>query len=168
MRIKTEQFCSLATSPSWQAWLFHYDGDIYRRFIRRLQESRGCSENRELMKDLLGQIQKNGGSDAISDFLRKHYPHMIEGGVVANSDGDFDNIFIHYNPIVLTYPRRIIFTGPSRELQKKVREFIIDKIKSDYIILGERAYIEYLEKIDEMIMNKIPLSNWQIAAYRQR
>ena len=84
------------------------------------------------------------------------------------SSYDFDNIFIHYNPIVLTYPRRIIFTGPSRELQKKVREFIIDKIKSDYIILGERAYIEYLKKIDEMIMNKIPLSNWQIAAYRQR
>lgn len=167
MRIKTEQFCSLATSPSWQAWLFHYDGDIYRRFIRRLQESRGCSENKELMKDLLEQIQKNGGSDAVSDFLRKHYPHMIEGGTAA-SNSDFDNVFVHYNPIVLTYPRRIIFTGPARELQKKVREFTIDKIKSDYIILGERAYIEYLDKTDEIIMSKIPLSNWQIAAYRQR
>lgn len=167
MNVKVEQFCSLATSPSFQSWLFHHNGDIYRRFINRLRESRGCGENRELMKDLLVEIQDNGGGDAIAEFLMKHYPHMIEGGVKTQA-GDYDEVFTHYNPSILTYPRRIIFTGPKRELSKKVREFELDKLKSDHIIVGDRAYIEYLEKSDAAIAEQIPLSNWQIAAYRQR
>ena len=167
MNVKVHQFCSLATSPSWQAWLFHHDEMIYRRFIRRLQASRGCGENKELMKDLLQQIQDAGHSDDVADFLKKHYPHMIEGGVVT-SKGDFDNIFTHYNPNILTYPRRIIFTGPKRELLKRVMEFSLDKLKTDHIIVGERAYIEYLEKSDSPIAEQIPFSNCQISQYRQR
>jgi hypothetical protein len=119
------------------------------------------------MKELLAKIQELGGGDEIAMFLQKHYPTMIEGGVTT-AVGDYDEIFTHYNPNILTYPRRIIFTGPKRELQKKVREFLLDKLKSDHIIVGDRAYVEYLEKADAAIAGKIPLSNWQIAAYRQR
>lgn len=167
MKIKVEQFCSLATSPSFQTWLFHYDKGLYQQFVVRLREARGCSENRELMKTLLAGIERQGGADEVTDFLRKHYPNTIEGGVKALV-GDYDKVFTHYNPNILTYPRRIIFTGPKRELQKKVREFLLDKLKSDHIVVGDRAYVEYLEESDASITDKIPLCNWQIAAYRQR
>lgn len=167
MKIKVEQFCSLATSPSFQSWLFHYDDGLYRRFIARLRESRGCGDNRELMKGLLTNIQEQGGGDAMTTFLQKHYPAMVGGGTKASA-GDYDDVFTHYNPNILTYPRRIIFVGPKRELLKKVREFVLDKPKSDHIIVGDRAYVEYLEEADAAITDKIPLRNWQIAAYRQR
>lgn len=167
MKVKVEQFCSLATSPSFQSWLFHHNDGLYRKFIIRLRESRGCNDNRELMKSLLAEIQEHGGGDEIATFLQRHYPTMIEGGV-QTSAGDYDDVFTHYNPNILTYPRRIIFTGPKRQLQKRVREFVLDKLKSDHIIVGDRAYVEYLEKADAAIADKVPLDNWQIAAYRQR
>jgi hypothetical protein len=162
MKIKVDQFCSLATSPTFQTWLYNHDGELYRRFMTRLRESRGCNDNRELMKSILAEIENQG---EIVSFLQKHYPTMIEGSVQAFAG---DGVFTHYNPSILTYPRRIIFVGPKRELQKKVNDFLLDKIKGDYIIIGNRAYVEYLKKEDIVVSDQIPQHNWQIAKYRQR
>jgi hypothetical protein len=120
------------------------------------------------MKALLAEIEKSGGSGVVLGFLQKHYPETIEGGTRAPIDDDYDGIFTHYNPNILTYPRRIIFAGPKRELQKKVREFLLGKLQSDYIIVDDRAYVEYLEQGDIAVEKKIPLSNWLIGQYRLR
>ena len=169
MQIITSKFCSLATSPSFQAWLYNYDAELYRRFITKLRDAQGCGENRELMKALLAEIERLGGADIILDFLQKNYPNMIEGGVKAPAATDnYDNIFTHYNPSILTYPRRIIFTGPKQELKKKVHEFLLNKLKSDYIIVDSRAYVEYLEQSDIAVEKKIPLTSWLISQYRLR
>ncbi len=166
MQVKVEQFCSLSTSPSWQAWLYHYDATIYRRFIKRLQESRGCSQNRDLMTEILTEINNNGGGDKLGDFLSKHYPHMIEGNKHLKQLKQTGSVFEYYNPMILTYPRRIIFTGDKRSLKKTIAEFVLDKIKYESIIVGNTAYIEYLTTDDNAIINKIPDSNWQIPLYR--
>lgn len=168
MKIKIGQFCSLATSQSFQLWLYNYSQDLYREFISKLHESHGCSYNKELMKELLNTIQKMGGDNNIAEFLVKNYPNMIEGYTSDVADHDDSDIFDHYSPGVLTYPRRIIFVGTKKELQKRVREFVLDKIKSDYIIIGDKAYVEYLEKDDKSLLDQIPLRNWKIAAYRQK
>lgn len=168
MRIKVEQFCSLATSPSWQAWLYHFNADLYRKFIKRLQESRGCSQNRELMTEILQEIDSINGGDALGAFLAKHYPHMIDGPNKANISKHTGQVFEYYNPNILTYPRRVIFTGDIRSLKRTVNEFVLDKIKHDSIIVGNTAYVEYLTKEDMNIADKIPNSNWQIPAYRLR
>lgn len=170
LTVKVEQFCSLATSPSWQAWLYHFNADLFRRFIKRLQESRGCSQNRDLMVEILGEIDKANGSDELSLFLTKHYPHMIDGNKAVRQPAQphSDKVFEYYNPNVLTYPRRIIFTGDQRSLKKTINEFILDKIKHDSIIVGNKAYIEYLIADDAAIVDKIPNSNWMIPAYRLR
>lgn len=173
MRIKVDQFCTLATSPSWQAWLYHHHVNLYRKFIRQIQGSRGCNQNRELMTEVLQEIDKAGG-DALAEFLQKHYPHMISGQQPLRHQRedskalDNDGVFQHYNPNILTYPRRQIFVGPKSMLKGKVQEFLLDKIRGDHIIIGERAYIEYLEKSDKAIADQIPIKNWLIAAYRQR
>jgi len=168
MQILTERFCSLSTSPSWQAWLYHHNVDIYRKFINSLNGSRGCGENRELMKEVLSTIDDNGGGPDLSEFLLKHYPDMVEGGVTSTTIDDNYEIFPNYNPDILTYPRRIIFTGPKRELMQRVRSFLLDKIQSDFIISDGRVYVEYLKAEDAEIMRQIPQSNWQISQYRQR
>jgi len=168
MRVKVEQFCSLATSPSWQAWLYHFNAELYRRFIKRLQESRGCNQNRDLMTEILREIDTSGGSDALGTFLSKHYPHMIEGLERIQPIQSSGSVFEYYNPNILTYPRRIIFTGDLRSLRHTINEFVLDKIKHDSIIVGNTAYIEYLTSDDSAIVDKIPDQNWQIPAYRLR
>ena len=146
---------------------------LYRKFIHKLRESSGCTQNKDLMVEVLKEIDKTGGDDLI-EFLQKHYPHMLSGQSTIrqqNEDAQAlkdDNVFQHYNPNILTYPRRQIFVGPRSMLNGKVQEFLLDKIRGDHIIVKGRAYIEYLEKGDTAIADQIPQSNWQISQYRLR
>lgn len=167
MKIKTEQFCSLATSPSFQSWLYHHDVELYRTFISLLQNSSGCSQNRELMLQLLTDVQDRGIGGELADFISKHYPHLIEGNNKQVNNLSGGDVFKDFNPNILTYPHRAIFRGDPRTLNKMAVEFLLDKLKGDYIVVGDKLYIEYLEKSDKSIVDSIPLSNWQIANYRQ-
>ena len=173
MHVKIDQFCSLATSPSWQAWLYHNHATLYRKFIHKLRESQGCTQNKDLMVEVLQDIDQIGG-DSLIDFLQQHYPHMLSGQSTTHQQREDaqaledDNVFQYYNPNILTYPKRQIFVGPRSVLNNKVQEFLLDKFRSDYIIIKGRAYIEYLEKNDAAIADQIPQSNWQISQYRLR
>jgi hypothetical protein len=169
MRVKIDKFCSLSTSPSWQAWLFHFDGELYKQFIKKLQESRGCNHNRDIMSETLKTINEMGGSDRLLEFLSSHYPHMLvndEKLPVVAAMPEAGEIFENYHPGILTYPRRVIFTGAN--LQKQVKSFLVDKIKSDFVIVGDRAYVEYLTRDDRDIVDSIPQKNWRISAWRTR
>jgi len=126
------------------------------------------------MKETLQKIDNSSGSERLALFLRKNFPQMIKSGTTAtqkqddsehlNSHGVFDS----YVPGILTYPRRIIFVGPKRELIREVRQFCLDKPVSDSIIVEDRAYVEYLDSTDLHLQDAIPLKNWQIAAYRNK
>lgn len=125
------------------------------------------------MVEVLEEIDKAGGDNLI-EFLQKHYPHMLSGQSTVRQQREDaqalkdDHIFPHYNPNILTYPRRQIFVGPQSMLSGKVQEFLLDKFRGDHIIIKERAYIEYLEKSDATIADQIPQSNWLISQYRLR
>lgn len=165
MKILVDRFCSLATSPSWQAWLFHFNKQLHRKFIKKLQGAKGCNQNKDLMIHLLEEIELLDGSGKLEEFLSKHYPNMIEGRRTP-VDETPDAVFPNYNPHLLTYPRRIIFTGDKKTLHNKVQEFVLDKIRHDSIIVGNKAYIEYLTKADSGIVEQIPDKNWLIGRYR--
>lgn len=167
MQVKVEQFCSLATSPSWQTWLYNYNVDLYRSFMMDLRASRGCGQNRDIMIRLLKKIDEVGGGDELSVFLHKYYPHVIDGAQKKNIIAS-DAVFEYYNPNIMTFPRRIIFSGDMHTLKRTVNGFILDKIKYDSIIIGDKAYVEFLTSDDAVIADKIPSSNWRIAAYRLR
>lgn len=168
MKIKTDLFCSLATSPSWQSWLYNYNVELYRYFIRHLQNTRGCGQNKELMKDMINQISIAGGNDTLLDFITSNYPNMIDGHVKSLDSVQSDDVFAFYDSRILSYPRRIILEGEQYLLKKRVAEFLLDKIKYDSIIIGNKAYIEYLTREDKNLVDKIPNNNWQIANYRLR
>lgn len=171
-KVKVDKFCGLSTSPSWQAWLIHTDISLYRKFRLRLQESRGCNQNRDIMVELLKELEQiPGATEKLFEFLKKHYPYMIVDESVAPSASpipvtDAGPIFPHFNASILTYPRRQVFEGPN--LQKRLQEFLLDKIKSDSVIVDGKAYVEYLERGDAALVDKVPQKNWQIAAWRLR
>jgi hypothetical protein len=169
MEIKVEQFCSLATSPSWQAWLYKFNADTYRAFIAKLQNSRGCSQNRDIMKETLAEISAKNGGDDLLRFLSTNYPHMLmKDQITVKSTAQKGQVFEHYNPLALTYPRRKLFTGDLKTIQRDIRSFCLDKIKHDSIIVDGVGYVEYLNRADAKMSSSIPEANWQIAAYRLR
>lgn len=170
MEIKVEQFCSLATSPSWQAWLYRYNSDLYKSFITRIQASRGCSQNKDIMKETLEDIGRLSGHGQLMAFLQQNYPHMIVSPATPKPQSVVGkvSVFEHFNPSALTYPRRKIFEGEHAIIRRQIRDFTIDKLKHDSIIIDGKGYVEYLLKTDSAIAEKIPASNWQIAAYRLR
>jgi hypothetical protein len=174
VKVRVDKFCTLSTSPPWQAWLYNFDAGLCKRFLKRMSESRGCNQNRDVMIDTLGEIEKLDGGDRLIAFLTQHYPHMLVADTnervptqAAQPAGD-DEIFGHYNPNILTYPRRLILVGAEHELKRKVQSFLVDKIRSDFVIVGDKAYVEFLNRGDEGVLDKVPVKNWLIAAWRLR
>lgn len=158
MRIRTGEFCALATAPTWQGWLYHFDNELYRYFITRLRNNNGCHQNKELMIEILNKIDNMpDGNDKLLNFLSLHHRHILVD----------DNIFPDYIPGILTYPHRhIIIDNDFEALQNKVKLFLSDKLKHDSLIIGSKAYIEYLTLAEEKIIAQIPNSSWLINKWR--
>lgn len=120
------------------------------------------------MIELLKEIENIDGGEQMFAFLQTNYPHIIVSEKEKQPKTNInDQVFKYYNPNILTYPRRIILEGNKAQLLQKVQNFIVDKIKSDYVIINNRAYVEYLMQADANLKDQIPLNNWQIAIYRQ-
>ena len=160
MRINTAQFCTLATSPDWQTWLYNYDSDLYSTFIVDLRGARGCSANRTIMERLLDVIDKLGGTAELAKFLQSYHPQVIK------VDPKPHTIDQHFQVGVLTFPRRHIIEAPRAQLNDRIQDFLSDKIKYEYFIIGRRAYVEYLTTADEEIMDRIPSENWILAGHK--
>lgn len=165
--VKISQFCSLSSSPSWQAWLYNFSQDLYRLFMTKMQSSRGCNHNREIMQEILNVIDGTpAGADKLVEFLSKHYPHSLIVVKRQATPGSNNEVFVLRNSRVVTYPRRVIIEG--NDLGRRVKSFVIDKLKHDSVIIGSKAYIEYLTQDDAQIVSQVPLKNWLIAAWRSR
>lgn len=160
MKLKVEQFCALATSASWQTWLYHFNKEVYRNFILKLQNARNCGENRIVMVDILEDIQKIGGDKHLYDFLSENYPHVIISADRPNSDKH--GVFPGYSDNLVTYPHRKIFSDKG-----EADKFVSNKSKYDSITIDDLIYVEYLDKSEIHLFNEIPKKNWQIAAYRK-
>jgi hypothetical protein len=158
-KLNTSQFCGLSTTAAWHSWLYNHDRNIYDKFIAAFRQSTGCKYNSELMLTTLDDIQQSGKIADLYDWLQLNYPYMIIGTRAFKN-----NIFPEYNPSILTYPRRIIF---NTDAAQSIKQFVLDKIKYDYIIVENVGYVEYLNKQDEPIANMIPASNWLISNYRK-
>lgn len=166
MKIKVEQFCALATSPIWQAWLYDFDNKIYSSFIEQLQAARNCADNKKVMQNILKEIDNNSDKvELLFDFLRNRFPFVIEEDDKIKND---DEVFPGFVAGVLTYPHRIIIEAPPDAVENRVKKLLVGKSKFDYIIIGRFGYIEYLENHERAMIDKIPSKNWLINAYRNK
>lgn len=164
MNLRISKFCSIATSATWHTWLFSIDRAIYQRFIKRLHISKGCSQNNDIMLDILKDLKASGYYDQLMDYLNNQHPDIVIKPNIVTKTLSEDPIFGYYNPSLITYPRRIILSGS--DLESVAKSFVSDKLAFEYIIFNNRAYIEFLLNIDENIMMKLPPENWKIRAFK--
>lgn len=166
MRVKTALFCSLSTSAAFQSWLFKFDEAVYKSFAHNLRESKGCDENKKLMLVTLEQIESSGGGSYLEEFLKTKYPHVLDTPRGTAASKDTHNVFGgQFIQGILTYPRREIIRGNIKTLERDVKRFLVSKISTDYLIIDDTAYIEYLLPGEED--HKIPEKSWKIKAYRK-
>ena len=174
MRIRIEQFCNLSTNNAFQSWLYKYDGDLYQDLVNHLRASRGCAHNREKMVDLVGKIEaRPGGRSAVMEFLRTSFPAMLEmdEGItppeapITTNDSDVPFVF---NGVQLTFPRRIILQHANLGvLQENVRNFVTGKLRVEYVIIGNKAYIEYVPVSHARVLGQIPEKNWRVVEFKK-
>jgi hypothetical protein len=164
LEIKTDQFCSIATSSVWQNWLFGFDTRIYNEFVDSLRKSKSCMDNRNVMIAMLKKIEKTGRMNELSGFLREEFPHVVSGNKAEKID--IKQIFPNYSEGVLTFPRRKIICDGSGDPRRKLMEFIKNKISVDYIVSDNCGYVEFLEPHEQELIPKIPPENWLIKKYR--
>ena len=171
--IRTKEFCYLATSPVWLGWLQKNHKDLYNELIDHLNNRSKCSANRKKMKEILARIGKNKQqTKQLISFLRKYFPYIVEQdrevASETSQEANRHNVFSHYDPSLLTYPRRVIISKPNADLESEAREWCKNQAFCDFIVVDDRVYIEYLPPGQGMLRDRIPKSNWEIESYRRR
>lgn len=170
MEIKIDQFCALATSPAWQAWLFRFAKPLHSELVEHLRGSRSCNSNRDKMVSIFQRlVDLPGGPEQLVAFLGKQFPHVIAARptqTITKAALADDGVFEHYDPDLLTFPRKLIITGS--DLERKVKEFLAKHAKGDYVVIGDRAYVEYLPVAHAGLASTIPAANWETTAWRSR
>jgi len=166
MSIKINNFCSLSTSPSFQAWLYNLNSELYSRFTEEMRKSGGCARNAQIMQLVLNDIKNIGKYDELLEFLQREHPHVLDMKV-SKIDKINNNVFPDYNIDVLTYPHRLVLKGDLNSLNKEIDLLKRFKFKVDFVIEGGFAYIEYLDKHEKGISEEIPEENWRTVIYRK-
>jgi hypothetical protein len=174
MRLKTDQFCALATSPAWHAWLHSFNQDLFKDLATHLGKRSSCKANSDKMIALLEQIQAiPDGEVQLEGFLRRHSPHVLLEDEPQEVPVIPSGVFGHYDPELLTVPRRLVIPAHTQQdAAHRAEEFLKGKIYADSIVLPEAgqwaAYIEFLPPEMNILADKIPVENWRIRAYRAK
>ena len=134
----------------------------------------GCSENRVKMFEVLQTITRNRPwALALESFLSKNFPAMIvddtktsTSKILSKEAGNKHRVFAYYDPTLATFPRRIIFSDG--DLGKKVRDFCAKQFYCEWVVIDDRAYVEYIPPEAAAHKSNIPEKNWQIRAFKKK
>lgn len=175
--IRVESFCALSGNSQWQNWLYKYDITLYNELIAHLRVSRGCGHNREKMIDLMGKIEaRPGGRDVIVEFLRANFPSMLDyaGAPVSKPAPSavpgvqLPQVPFEWNGNSLTFPKRAVLDNPDpAALRAEVDRLVSDKLRYDFVILQDKAYVEYVPANHAKILDQIPVSNWKVSLFKR-
>jgi hypothetical protein len=113
-----------------------------------------------MMKILDSIIKEPDGEKKLVIFLNASFPHVLSTPKAAMR---VDDVFGHYDPSLLTVPRRRVFDN-----EFAAREFLADKPVGEYVIVGSKVYVEYLPSDLVGLMPSIPAGNWLVREYRKR
>ena len=133
------------------------------------------------MMDIQVGLEKRKLLPKMIDFLKKEYPYTIdeiqEGNkktiirqkkarILAKSSKE---VFEHYHPNLLTFPQKAVFENDDVDvLLKEVREFCNGKVGVDYIIIRNKAYVEYFKLKHAKESKKISKARREIYQYRMK
>jgi hypothetical protein len=155
-RLRTQQFCALSKELRFQAWLHAVAADLHKDLISHLENSHSCRDNAVKMSEIQNKLEKRNLIIQMVEFLKKEYPHAVERlpdpltpstPTSTNLKAAPQNeVFGFYTPALLTFPQKMILQNDDPDaLRRDVLAFIVGKVSTDYIIIGNRAYIEYFK-----------------------
>lgn len=157
-KIKTRQYCSLAKEQLWQSFLYTVAPDLHDDLVNHLSTSTSCRSNTIKMENIQASLEARKLLPRTIEFLKKEYSFVIEEIKESFDDKDLvfkgkiiytdasQNIFKNYNHNLLTFPQKVIIENDSDiGLRCDIAGFIKDKLNVDYVIVGNRAYIEYFK-----------------------
>jgi hypothetical protein len=192
MELKSSAFCSLSRSADWQAFLKDIAPDLHKDLKRTLNSSKGCRTNSNKMMDIYHEINKRGLEKDLEVFLKRRFPWIIKQKHQPTQKAvkkqimktqiamakrpavrnwktlNKHNVFKIYRPDMLSFPQKLILVGNTETLHDNVQSFVKDKLAVDYLIIEDRAYIEYFEVKYSGVIDKIPRNKRDIFQYRQK
>jgi hypothetical protein len=180
-KIRTSQFCTLSKESKWQAWLQTVSQDLHDELVKFIQTSNSCRANHDKMMEVYKKLEKRNLSSHLVKFLRKEYPHTIDevkeitdplppktpSKLVAVAGPT--EVFKYYNPNILTFPHKIIFENDNPDdLRREVSRFLVGKVGGDFIIIANRAYVEYFLLKYGRENKDLPQNMREIVQYRAK
>lgn len=143
-----------------------------------LSVSKSCKSNKEVMVSIYHELIKRKLDGELITFLRQYYPIAVRLDPASTSestkksirsDSNKHGVFKFYRPHLLTFPQKMIFIDDDRnKLLSRVKRFVSNKISVDYIIIDDRAYIEYFEPRFEPEVSKVRDVDREIYTYRRK
>jgi len=189
-KLNTSKFCALSRNSDFNKWLKDTASDLHSTLVR-VRKTPGCKSNREYMMIIYRDLYKRGKGEELETFIKSRFSYLIEKEIEAKFPGvpvqtvdkirpkslkkiPFKNeemnkhkVFKIYKPSMLMFPQKRILMDDSGELLLKlVKKFLSDKIGSDFIIIENRAYIEYFDQKYATINDKIKKETRDIYQYR--
>jgi len=155
IELDKHSFCGLSTSNIWHNFLYNLDPDLYKDFNEEMQNNRGCQSNRRTMERMHSIIMGDQlKAHQFIEFIKKNFPFMIKiTPKIQNTE--LDKLF---SQKLLTYPRRAI-------VYSNLHDFLSNKLKFEVFNDTEKYYVEYLEKSDMALLDKIPDDKWILRKY---
>lgn len=180
-RIRTQQFCSLSKEAHWQNWLYTVAVDLHKDLMEHIEKSTSCRTNHIKMMEIHAKLEQRKLVHNMVKFLRKNYPHTVEEVADVESDSPIPfappskilesitekEVFAHYKPGLLTFPQKAVMENDDVDaLKRDVHNFLATMINGDYIIIGNRAYVEYFKLKFSKESQEIKLHDREVYQYR--
>ena len=158
-----------------------------------IEASKSCRANTEKMQKIYLAIYQANLGKSFEDFITRRFPWLIKSDKKVTtkkiiekqqrkpgpratapyrqldySDLNKHKVFKSYKPNLLTFPQKLIMAGNPTDLFDRVQHFCRDKLAIDYIIIEDRAYVEYFLPKYSVVVDRYPRDRREIFQYRMR
>lgn len=188
MIIRVDSFCGLARNQDWHKFLEATAPDLFKELIGFLRTATGCRSVKAKMMAIYQKLYQRGKGNDFENLMRRRFPYIIKSDdsppkpppkpvakkvitkkVVTEEELNKHGVFRIYKPNILTFPHKLIIVDKDHtSLMAKVKDFLRDKIEIDYLIIEDRAYIEYLLNKYKDAEDKLDVRSLEISQYRMR
>jgi hypothetical protein len=172
------QFCALSREQPFHHWLQTIVPDQHDILMKHLETSTSCKSNKLKMIEIQSKIKERGFLSSLINYLLLEYPEVIEiieegkkiqRGVPKIVMTNDNKVFRYYNPNLLSFPQKLIIKNVNvQALELSVLDFCKDKILTDYLIINNTAYIEYIKSKYYEEAKSVTDENRDLYQYRLR
>lgn len=192
LKLNTSKFCALSRNSDFNKWLRDIASDLHSTLVQ-VRKQPGCKSNREYMMTIYRNLYARGKGQELETFIKSRFSYLIEKEIEESRPGvpvveqtinrvqpklpkvkapkpeelNKHKVFKMYKPNMLVFPQKKIIVEENPDtLLKVVKKFLSNKIGTDYIIIEDRAYIEYFDQKYAVVNERIKKEAREIYQYR--